>query len=74
MEILRQCPSRYMDRERIAFIGAFISSGIQVVAELKATGPVDPDDIAAIDQRAQLIDAMRAGLMREADTGTRLHV
>ena len=74
MEILRQCPSRYMDRERIAFIGAFVSSGIQVAAELKATEPVDPDDIAAIDQRAQLIDAMRARLMREADTGTRLHV
>lgn len=47
IEVLRTCPSRYMDSARLGFIEAFITSGIQTVAAYRdriAQGAHDADE------------------------------
>lgn len=74
IEVLGGCPSRYMDAERLHFLHAFIASGIRTVAEAAGLTPLDPDDIASVELRAQDFDRLRGRLMREEGCTTVLHV
>ncbi len=69
-EELAACKSRYMDASRLAFLQAFIRSGIRTVEELQALEPADGEDVAAVDKRAQQIDALRAQFLHEDGFGS----
>lgn len=66
---LAACPSRYMDAERIAYLRAFVESGVRVLFQAGSWEALDPNDIAAVEERAHAIDALRARFLVEMGFG-----
>lgn len=68
-DVLRRCPSRYMDGERVAYLHAFIVSGIRTVGEVAALSAVDCRDMEAVGKRADTVDRLRERFLGEEGMG-----
>lgn len=71
---LAQCHSRYMDDERLAYLHAFIESGVRTVAELAHQPAVDPNNISQVEERAKEIDSLRMRFLANEGAGALFHV
>lgn len=63
-----------MDDERLAYLHAFIESGVRTVAELAHQPAVDPNNISQVEERAKEIDSLRMRFLANEGAGALFHV